>query len=130
MRRLLLTVCAVLAAASPARALAQTVDQPSAASTNPPLSPAPPAARLIKPRKGDLRPVERPRPRLGPIDERCRPLKQQLDGELTHSNNPHRAFQARLARNAGTRLCRDGQVEKGMAEFRKGLSYLEETHQP
>jgi hypothetical protein len=130
MRRLLLTVCAVLAAATPAIAPAQTVDQSPAASTNPPLPPAPPAARLIKPRKGELRPTERPRPRLGPIDDRCKPLKLQLDGELTHSSNAHRAFQARVARNAGTRLCRDGQVEKGMAEFRKGLSYLEETHQP
>jgi len=83
----------------------------------------PPAARLIKPRP-DARPVERVRPKPAPLDERCRALKDQLEGALQRSANAHRVFQARLAHNAGTRLCREGQPERGMAEFQKGLSYL------
>ena len=137
MRRLLLTVCVALAATPLALAqsgdpvaIPPTVPAPSAAPTQA-SPPAPPAARLIKPRqyRGELRTGERIRPR-PPVDDRCRALKQELEGELARPGNPRRTFQARLAHNAGTRLCRDGQVEKGMAEFRKGLSYLEETHHP
>ena len=101
MRRLMLTVCAILAAATPALAPArsQTPDQAQTSAPpalvqaqsptsetppavgNPSSLPAPPAARLIKPRqtKGELHPQEKPRPRLAPVDERCKPLKQQLE---------------------------------------------------
>jgi hypothetical protein len=41
-----------------------------------------------------------------------------------------KVLQAKFARNAGTRLCREGQADKGLAEFQKGLSYLEEKHLP
>lgn len=88
-----------------------------------------PPARLIRPR-AEPRPAERIRPRLEPVDERCRLLKEQLEGALLRSPNSHRVFQARLAHNAGTRLCREGQVERGMAEFQKGLSYFPEYHHP
>jgi hypothetical protein len=93
----------------------------------PPDTQNPPAARLIKPR-ADARPVERVRPKPAPLDERCRALKDQLEGALQKHPNAHRVFQARLAHNAGTRLCREGQPERGMAEFQKGLSYLPDYH--
>ena len=120
MRIGLLIVSAFLAVQAPA-ALAQT--PPALA----PAEPAPvPPARLIKPRqKLEARPFVR-----RPVDERCRALKQELEGELVRLGNTRKTFQARLAHNAGTRLCRDGQVEKGMAEFRKGLSYLDEIQHP
>jgi len=87
----------------------------------------PPAARLIQPKAGRTEPhlAERPRSRLGQLDERCRPLKDQLEAALQKPGNAHRLFQARLAHNAGTRLCREGRSEKGLAEFQKGLSYLQ-----
>ena len=127
MRIWLLIVSALLAAQAP----------PAAAQTAPAVVPAPteavpvPPARLIKPRqkvepqKLEAKPAVR-----RPVDERCRALKQELEGELVRLGNTRKTFQARLAHNAGTRLCRDGQVEKGMAEFRKGLSYLDEIQHP
>jgi hypothetical protein len=86
-----------------------------------------PPARLIK-RKSEPRPPERAHPR--PLDERCRPPKDQLEAALQKPGNAHRLFQARLAYNAGNRLCRDGHAERGMAEFQRGLSYLQENPHP
>jgi hypothetical protein len=83
-----------------------------------------PTARLIKPR-GETHATERPRPR--PLDERCRPLKDQLEAALQKPGDAHRVFQARLAHNAGNRLCREGHADRGMAEFQRGLSYLQEN---
>lgn len=88
---------------------------------------SPPAARLIKRKPGhsETRPVDHPRPR--PVDESCRPLKEQLEFQLQKAGNQHRVFQARLAHNAGTRFCREGHADKGIAEFQRGLSYLQEA---
>jgi hypothetical protein len=83
-----------------------------------------PTARLIKPR-GDTHAADRPRPR--PLDERCRPLKDQLEAALQKPGDAHRVFQARLAHNAGNRLCREGHADRGMAEFQRGLSYFQEN---
>jgi hypothetical protein len=90
--------------------------------------PDPPPARLIRPRADIPRQPERVRPRPAPVDDRCRALKDQLELALQKPGNPHRAFQARLAHNAGTRFCREGQAERGMAEFQKGLSYLPDNY--
>jgi hypothetical protein len=119
MARLLLIVCAILAIAQ-APAWAQT-----AGGDSPPTAPS---ARLIKPRAGksDTHASEKAHHNAAPIDDRCKPLKQELETALQKQGNAHRLFQARVAHNAGDRLCRDGQAEKGMAELRKGLSYLEE----
>ena len=120
MAKLLLIVCAVCALAVPP-ALAQAQDGVNA-----------PPASLIKPRPSrpageahpvEAHPVERPR---RPLDDRCRALKDQLESELQHAGAARRAFQAKLAHNAGARLCREGHPEKGMAEFQRGLSYLQE----
>jgi hypothetical protein len=62
-----------------------------------------------------------------PLDDRCRPLKDQLELALQKPGNQHRLFQARVAHNAGTRLCREGHADKGIAEMQRGLSYLQET---
>jgi len=123
MGKRLLVVCVALALAS-GHALAQ--------SGGTDLTQNPPAARLIKPRSGkaDSHQGERTRPKAGPLDERCKALKQELENALQQQDNGRRNFQARLAHNAGARLCRVGQAEKGMAEFRKGLSYLEDKHRP
>ena len=118
MARLLLIACAILAIAQ-APAWAQ-----GAGGDSPPTSPS---ARLIKPKtKADSHNSEKSHQYAGPIDDQCKPLKQQLETALQKPGSTHKLFQARLAHNAGTRLCQDGQAEKGMAEFRKGLSYLEE----
>ena len=123
MGKLLLVVCMALALA-PISAPAQSGGTDSAQT--------PPAASLIKPRSGKADPHsgERVRPKAGPIDDRCKPLKNELESALQRQDNARRNFQARLAHNAGSRLCRVGQAEKGMAEFRKGLSYLEDRHHP
>ena len=61
-----------------------------------------------------------------PVDERCKPLKEQLELALQRPGNQRRLFQAKLAHNAGTRFCREGHADKGMAEFQRGLSYLQD----
>jgi hypothetical protein len=118
MARHLLIVCAIFACLSDPT-FAQVVVQGSMESL--------PPARLIRPRPGrvELRPIERIRPRPFPLDERCRFLKEQLEASLLAPASPRRVFQARVAHNAGARLCREGEPEKGMAEFQKGLSYLQ-----
>jgi hypothetical protein len=87
----------------------------------------PPARLIRRPSRPELRPevrpVERPRPP-HPLDDRCRPLKEQLEAELQRSPAARRAFQARVASNAGSRFCREGHPERGIAEFERGLSYL------
>jgi hypothetical protein len=118
MAKLLLIVCTVFAIGiCPvlSSVFAQTLEYP-----------APPPARLIRPPQGrpEPRPIERPLPR-PPLDDRCRPLKEQLEFELQRLGNSRRAFQARLAHNAGSRLCREGHPEMGIAEFQRGLSYLQ-----
>ena len=114
MAKLLLIVCALLAfGAAPVRA--QT----------PPDTP-PPAARLIKPRPGHIESHSTERVR-HPLDDRCRPLKDQLELALQKNGNQRRLFQAKLAHNAGNRLCREGRAEKGIAEFERGLSYLQDV---
>jgi len=87
---------------------------------------ASPPARLIKPHppRTDAHPVERPR---HPVDDRCKPLKDQLEVALQKAGNQRRLFQAKVAHNAGTRFCREGHADKGMAEFQRGLSYLQDT---
>ncbi|MDB5396108.1 MAG: hypothetical protein JWM91_3614 [Rhodospirillales bacterium] len=112
MAKLLLIVCALFACGVlPAHA--QTATD------------IPPPARLIKPRPRhvETHPAERIR---HPLDDRCRPLKDQLELELQKNGNQRRQFQARLAHNAGTRLCREGRAEKGIAELQRGLSYLQD----
>jgi len=145
MAKLLLFVCALIAGGF-AVAQAQTTPtqptpaqsastQPAAAQAaiapaQPPATPdpqSPPAARLIKPRPGhsETHPAaERPH---HPVDDRCKPLKDQLELGLQKPGNQHRLFQARLAHNAGTRFCREGHADKGIAEFERGLSYLQDT---
>jgi hypothetical protein len=119
MAKLLLIVCVVLAfglCVFPSAVMAQTAE----------CQEAPPVCRLIRPRPGHVEPraVERPRPR-PPLDDRCRPLKELLEMELQRSGSARGAFQARVAHNAGSRLCREGHPEKGIAEFQRGLSYLQ-----
>jgi hypothetical protein len=128
MAKQLLIVCAlfvygVAAQAQTTQALSQST------SAQPPITTdgaASPPARLIKPHppRSDARPVERAH---HPVDERCKPLKEQLELALQKPGNQHRLFQARLAHNAGTRFCREGHPDKGMAEFQRGLSYLQDT---
>jgi hypothetical protein len=86
-----------------------------------------PPARLIKPHpaRPEAHPVERAR---RPVDDRCKPLKEQLELALQKpGNQQRRAFQAKVAHNAGTRFCREGHADKGMAEFQRGLSYLQDA---
>jgi hypothetical protein len=129
MAKLLLIVCALFACGV---AAAQTQITPAPApatsvpaSATPEAQPAPPA-RLIKPHPAhtDTHPVERAH---HPLDDRCKPLKEQLEGALQKPGNQHRVFQAKLAHNAGTRFCREGHPDRGIAEFQRGLSYLEDT---
>jgi hypothetical protein len=86
----------------------------------------PPNARLIKPHSDqpELRPIE---PIHRPLDERCRSLNDELELQLQKSGIQRRLFQARLAHNAGTRLCREGRAEKGIAELQRGLSYFQDV---
>jgi hypothetical protein len=114
MAKLLLIVCTLLVCgALSVQAQTAAVDTP-------------PPARLIKPRPGhvDAHPAERVR---HPLDDRCRPLKDQLELELQKNGSQRRLFQAKLAHNAGTRLCREGRAEKGIAELQRGLSYLQDV---
>jgi len=114
MAKLLLIVCALfVCGVAPARAQTAT-DTP------------PPAARLIKPRLGHVEAHSAERVRR-PLDDRCRPLKDQLELALQKNGNQRRLFQAKIAHNAGTRLCREGRAEKGIAEFQRGLSYLQDV---
>lgn len=115
MAKRLLIVCAIMVCGA-VSAFGQTAPDPG----------APPAARLIKPRPGhtEARPAEHVR---RPLDDRCRPLKDQLELELQKTGNQRRLFQARLAHNAGSRLCREGRADKGIAEFQRGLSYLQDV---
>ena len=126
MAKLLLIVCALFACGV---AVAQTQVTPTPPQVQPsaPADPqSPPPARLIKPHPAhtDAHPVERPH---RPVDDRCKPLKDELESALTKPGNQHRLFQAKLAHNAGTRFCREGHPDRGIAEFQRGLSYLEDT---
>ena len=85
-----------------------------------------PAARLIKPKLGHMEAHSAERVR-HPLDDRCRPLKDQLELALQKNGNQRRQFQAKIAHNAGSRLCREGRAEKGIAEFQRGLSYLQDV---
>lgn len=133
MAKLLLIVCALFICGV-AAAQTQTAQQTTqAASQGTPVQPpatadgvSSPPARLIKPHppRGDSHPVERPR---HPVDDRCKPLKDQLELALQKPGNQRRLFQAKVAHNAGTRFCREGHPDKGMAEFQRGLSYLQDT---
>ena len=133
MAKQLLIVCALLLIGG-ASAQAQSTQIPATQAASSQITPAQlpstsdgtsPPARLIKPHppRGEPHPVERPR---HPVDDRCKPLKEQLELALQKAGNQRRLFQARLAHNAGTRFCREGHPDKGMAEFQRGLSYLQE----
>jgi hypothetical protein len=129
MAKLLLIVCALIAGGVVVAQAETTPTQTPAASNQPPVAPdtQSPPARLIKPRPGhsETHPTaERAR---HPVDDRCKPLKEQLETALQKPGNQHRVFQAKLAHNAGTRFCREGSADKGIAEFQRGLSYLQET---
>jgi hypothetical protein len=130
MAKRLLIVCALFICGI---AVAQTPGTQASAQSAPAQLPAQgdgassPPARLIKPHPPhtESHPVERPR---HPVDDRCKPLKDQLELALQQKpGNQRRLFQARLAHNAGTRFCREGHPDKGMAEFQRGLSYLQDT---
>ena len=126
MAKLLLIVCALYTCGV---AVAQTQVTPTTPQAQPPAvadPQSPPPARLIKPHPAhtDAHPVERAH---HPVDDRCKPLKDQLELELQKPGNQHRVFQAKLAHNAGTRFCREGHPDRGMAEFQRGLSYLQDT---
>jgi hypothetical protein len=114
MAKLLLIVCALFACGVVPAQAETAPDSP------------PPAARLIKPKLGhvDAHSTERVR---HPLDDRCRPLKDQLELALQKNGNQRRLFQAKIAHNAGNRLCREGRAEKGIAEFQRGLSYLQDV---
>ena len=125
MAKLLLIVCALFASGV-AAAQTQVTPTPPQVQPSAPVDPQLPPARLIKPHPPhtDAHPVERAR---HPLDDRCKPLKDQLESALTKPGNQHRLFQAKLAHNAGTRFCREGHPDRGMAEFQRGLSYLQDT---
>lgn len=140
MAKLLLIVCAIFAcgllpvyaqtpaSTSPASSSAPVVAP--GATTAPADGPTPPPARLIKPRAtvhADTHAADHNAVHQHPLDDRCRPLKDQLELALQKPGNQHRLFQARVAHNAGTRLCREGHADKGIAEMQRGLSYLQET---
>jgi hypothetical protein len=125
MAKLLLIVCALLTCGA---AVAQTQITPTTPQVQPSAAAdpqSPPPARLIKPHPAhtDTHPVERAH---RPVDDRCKPLKDQLEVALQKPGNQHRLFQAKLAHNAGTRFCREGHPDRGMAEFQRGLSYLQD----
>jgi hypothetical protein len=135
MAKLLLIVCALFisgVAAAQTQATQQGPTSPAASQVAPAQPTATtdgatsPPARLIKPHppRTDPRPVERTH---RPLDERCKPLKDELELALQQPGNQHHLFQAKLAHNAGTRFCREGHADKGMAEFQRGLSYLQDT---
>lgn len=137
MAKQLLIVCALLlvgAAAAQAQSTQVPATQAAASSQVMPAQlpatndgTASPPARLIKPHppRNDAHPTERPR---RPVDDRCKPLKDQLELALQQKpGNQRRLFQARVAHNAGTRFCREGHPDKGMAEFQRGLSYLQDN---
>jgi hypothetical protein len=127
MAKLLLIVCALFAcgvAVAQTQVTTTTTPQtPSSVAADPQ---SPPAARLIKPHPAhsDAHPAERAR---HPVDDRCKPLKDQLELALQKPSNQHRLFQAKLAHNAGTRFCREGHPDRGLAEFQRGLSFLQDT---
>jgi hypothetical protein len=125
MAKLLLIVCALFACGV-AAAQTQVTPPPQVQPSVPADPQSPPPARLIKPHPAhtDAHPVERPH---HPVDDRCKPLKDELETALTKPGNQHRLFQAKLAHNAGTRFCREGHPDRGIAEFQRGLSYLEDT---
>ena len=126
MAKLLFIVCALLVCGV-AAAQTQVTPTPPQVQPSAPADPqSPPPARLIKPHPAhtDTHPVERPH---RPVDDRCKPLKDELETALTKPGNQHRLFQAKLAHNAGTRFCREGHPDRGIAEFQRGLSYLEDT---
>jgi len=132
MAKQLLIVCALLLIGGAAAQAQITQTQAASSQVAPAQLPATtdgaasPPARLIKPHppRTDARPVERPH---RPVDDRCKPLKEQLEMALQRPGNQRRLFQAKLAHNAGTRFCREGHADKGMAEFQRGLSYLQDT---
>jgi hypothetical protein len=130
MARLLLIICAFVACVgAPVYAQNASSGSPPSGATPPAVTSAdiqPPPARLIKPKTThtETHLVDHPR---RPLDDRCRPLKDQLELALQKPGNQHRLFQARLAHNAGARLCREGHADKGIAELQRGLSYLQET---
>jgi hypothetical protein len=126
MAKLLLIVCALFACGVAAAQTEVTPTPPQVQPAAPADPQSPPPARLIKPHPAhtDAHPVERPH---HPVDDRCKPLKDQLETALTKPGNQHRLFQAKLAHNAGTRFCREGHPDRGIAEFQRGLSYLEDT---
>ena len=136
MAKQLLIVCALLligVAAAQAQSAQTPATQAAASSQVMPAQlpagndgTASPPARLIKPHppRTDSHPVERPH---RPVDDRCKPLKEQLELALQKPGNQRRQFQAKVAHNAGTRFCREGHADKGMAEFQRGLSYLQDT---
>jgi hypothetical protein len=123
-RRLLIACGFLIVAMTPvwAQDIAPPASTPAPPQTAPVQGPPPPAARLIR-RRAEPRPVVRLR--AGPVDERCRGAKQELDLALKRPASPRKTFEAQKAYNAGTRLCREGQAEKGMAKFREGLSNLQ-----
>ena len=129
MAKRLLIVCAFFICGA-AAAQTQTAQPPSqAAPAQPPAAAdgtASPPARLIKPHPAhaETHPVDRPH---RPVDDRCKPLKDELELALQKPGNQRRVFQAKLAHNAGTRFCREGHPDKGMAEFQRGLSYLQDA---
>jgi hypothetical protein len=120
MARILLIICAVVlcALAPPETALAQLAADPGE-----------PPAQLIKPRS-DQTHAAPAHAHLGPVDERCKPLKDQLEAALQKAPKDRRTFQARLAHNAGTRFCREGKPDRGLAELQRGLSYLQAEAKP
>jgi hypothetical protein len=128
MAKLLLIVCVLFTCEVAVAQTPVTTSQPQAAPPQPPAASeqSTPPARLIKPHPAhtEAHPVERAH---RPVDDRCKPLKEQLEGALQKPGNQHRVFQAKLAHNAGTRFCREGHPDRGIAEFQRGLSYLEDT---
>ena len=122
MTKRFLIVCALFICGV-AAAQTQTVQSSSQTTTD---GATTPPARLIKPHpaRPESHPVERAH---RPVDDRCKPLKDQLELALQKPGNQPRVFQARLAHNAGTRFCREGHADKGMAEFQRGLSYLQDA---
>jgi hypothetical protein len=130
MAKLLLIVCAlfICGIAAAQTQTGQPAPQSTPAATD---GTGSPPARLIKPHPphsethpADTHPAERTH---HPVDDRCKPLKDQLELALQKPGSQRRVFQAKLAHNAGTRFCREGHPDKGMAEFQRGLSYLQDT---
>ncbi len=125
MAKLIFIVCALFICGT-AAAQSQTTQASSQSTPAATDGASSPPARLIKPHPAhpEAHPVERPH---HPLDERCKPLKDQLELALQKPGNQRRLFQAKVAHNAGTRFCREGHPDKGMAEFQRGLSYLQDT---